>query len=143
MAIPADQLPVGEGMLPDGSRYPFFVSRRELEATRSHSPWKYEESRFIPQAIANPDAIFEGLRRPNQADSLCYSVRPTFDPDDDDPDAADGHLPRYGQAFLVFVTRGPVGCVVFDWEWRTEDGESPGLPEGHGDDFARLLWPPT
>lgn len=142
MAIPADQLPIGEGQMPDGSRYPFFISKREFERIRLDGPpWKYEDARFIPEAVGDPDAIFEGLRRPNQEESFCYSVRPTHDPDDEGGEGVEPVPSRFGHVLLVFVTLGPVGCVVFDWEWREEDPDEPGLPLNHENDFARRAWP--
>src|SRR5688500_9375165 len=105
MAVPFDQIPVGEGILPDGSRVPFFVDRRTLELLREQgASEKYRDARFVPGAVAAPDAIFQGLRRPNQNEGLCYSVRPESDPDDDEADQPGfAGLPRYGQAFLAFV----------------------------------------
>src|SRR5437764_1424624 len=117
MAIPRDQLPLGEGRGPDGTPVPFFVDRRELDSLREHGPaWKYEDARFLEEVVGDPDAIFCGLGRPNQADSLCYSVRLTHDPDDE-PDWVAGPIPpRFGYVFLAFVSLGPMGYVVFDWE---------------------------
>ena len=138
MAIPADQLPIGEGRHPDGSAGAnFFVSRSELATIEEDGPsWKFEDARFIYEAVQEPDVIFEGLKRPNEAQSLCYSIRPTHDPDDEDKEG----LPRYGYAFLAFVRPGVGGWVVFDWEWREEDGDIPGHPAGWEKDFERPLW---
>ena len=44
---------------------------------------KYRDVRFVAAAVDRPDAIFRGLRRPNQNDGLCYSVRPERVPDHD------------------------------------------------------------
>jgi hypothetical protein len=143
MPIPFDQIPVGEGLLPGGGRVPFFVDRRTLELLAEHGyAEKYQNARFIPMAVANPDAIFQGLRRPNQNDGLCYSIRPESDPDDDEDDApSNAVLPRYGVAFLVFVEMRDMGPVVFDWEWREEDPDEPGRPNGWENDFATKVYP--
>ncbi len=143
MAIPADLIPIGHGgMAPDGSRQSFFVSKRELEQIRLDGPpWKYEDARFIEEAIDDPDALFEGLRRPNQDESFCYSVQPTHDPDDEEDGEAEPPIPpRPGYVFLVFVALGSFGYVVFDWEWREEDADEPGHPLNHAEDFARRIW---
>lgn len=141
MPIPSNQLPIGDGRLPDGGTAPFFIDRNELDAVRDDGPaWKYHDARFIEEAIADPDAIFEGLRRPNQTDSLCYSVRPSRDPDEDDDPFGVGAPPAFGKVFLAFAGLGPMGYLVFDWEWRPESPDDPGHPENWNHDFARRVW---
>lgn len=141
MPIPFDQLPIGEGRHPNGDRgASFFIDRKELDVIERDGPeWKFEDARFIDEAVKEPDAIFEGLRRPNQQQSLCYSVRPSYDPDDEESQA----LPRYGFAFLVFALVGTGGYVVFDWEWRQEDPDLPGHPLNWENDFVRRTWQKT
>jgi hypothetical protein len=142
MPIPADQIPVGEGLLPNGTTAPFFVDKKELDTVRDHGPtWKYYDARFLEEAVAKPDAIFEGLRRPNQGESFCYSVQPTRDPDDQDDPYNIGLPPVFGQVFLAFVTLGAMGYVVFDWEWRPVSPDDPGHPENWQKDFVRRVWP--
>ena len=143
MPIPFDQIPVGEGLLPDGGRGPFFVDRRTLDLLAEHGfVEKYHDARFVPGAVSKPDAIFQGLRRPNQHDGLCYSVRPENDPEaESDEDPGFAGLPRYGVAFLAFVEVRDMGYVVFDWEWRDEDPDEPGLPRGWRNDFAAKVYP--
>ncbi len=141
MALPADQVPVGEGLHPDGSPgADFFVDRLVLESLEEDGPAsKYEDARFIEEAVGQPDAIFEGLQRENMQDRLCYSVRLTRDPEDEDNPLP----PRFGVVFLVFVRPGAWGYVVFDWDWRTEDGDTPGHPENWQEDFTRRTWRKT
>jgi hypothetical protein len=138
VAIPIDQLPIGEGLHPDGTPgAEFFVDRRMLEALEESGPVaKYEDARFIEECVKQPDAIYEGLKRDNQEEGLCYSVRPDRDPDEPEATA----LPRSGYAFLVFVRRGAVGYIVFDWAWREEDGDHPGHPLRWENDFTRRTW---
>jgi hypothetical protein len=140
MPLPADQLPIGEGRDPSGQPGAmFYVDRAELDIIEQDGPdWKLDDARFIAEAVAEPDAIFEGLQRPGQEKSLCYAVRPTHDPDQESES-----LPRYGFVFLVFVRLGVGGFVVFDWEWREEDPDMPGYPVGWKDDFARRTWQKT
>ena len=135
MPIPSDQIPIGEGLDPSGnSGATFFISQAVLDVLQRDGPeWKLDEARFIPETVKHPDAIFRGLLRPGQEESLCYSVRPTHDPDDEENPA----LPRYGFAFLIFARSGIGGYVVFDWEWREEDADAPGHPSGWGSDFER------
>ena len=141
MPIPFDQIPVGEGLLPGGGRGPFFIDRRTLTLLSEHGfAEKYNDARFVPQAVSKPDAIFRGLRRPNQNEGLFYSIRPETDPDDDG-DAEKVGLPRYGVVFLAFVEARNMGYVVFDWEWRDEDPDEPGYPLRWRDDFAEKVYP--
>jgi hypothetical protein len=142
MPIPIDQIPIGEGLYPDGKPgASFFISRAELDLLERDGPeWKLEDARFIPETVGQPDAIFEGLLRPGQEKSLCYSVRPTHDPENEDENQS---LPRYGFAFLTFARLGLGGYVVFDWEWREEDVEAPGHPSGWRIDFERRTWQKT
>lgn len=140
MPIPFDQIPVGEGLLPDGTRAPFFVDGRELRILHEQGPaWKYHDARFIEEAVADPDVIFEGLRRPNQTDAFCYSVRPLRDPDEEEDSTSELLPPVWGQVFLAFARLGPMGYLVFDWEWRPE-GAEPGHPEDGDTDFERIVW---
>jgi hypothetical protein len=138
--MPADQLVVGEGRLPDGTRVTFYVSKREIDSLRDNGPQeKLELARFLLEAVAEPDAIFTGLRRPNQDESLCYAVRPTRDPDDSDDGCA--LAPFYGFAFLAFVRVANMGHVIFDWELREEDPDNPGHPLNWRRDFEGRAWP--
>jgi hypothetical protein len=43
--------------------------------------------------------------------------------------------------FLAFVEVGMMGHVVFDWEWRDEDPDEPGIPLGSQRDFAERVYP--
>ena len=143
MPVPFDQIPVGEGLLPDDNRVPFFMDRRTLDLLAENGlAEKYHDAGFVPVAVSRPDAIFKGLRRPNQHEGLYYSVRPESDPDaDKEDDAQFAGLPRYGVAFLAFVLVRDMGYVVFDWEWREEDPDQPGHPLGWRTDFAAKVYP--
>src|SRR3979409_2488617 len=105
MPIPSDQLPIGEGLFPDGKDgASFFMDRTELDIIEQDGPeWKLEDARFIKEAIKEPDAIFKGLKRPGQEEGLAYSVRPTHDPEDDEPNPIP---PRFGFVFVVFARPG-------------------------------------
>lgn len=140
MLVPFGQLPIGDGLLPDGTRVSFFIDRDELDTVRLDGPaWKYDDARFIEVAIGDPDAIFEGLRRPNQAASLCHAVFPTSDPDEAD-ESGSGTPPRFGFVFLAFSSLADMGHVVFDWEWRVQDDDEQGRLENWANDFARRAW---
>ena len=139
MPIPRDQLPIGEGRHPDGTTgASFFIDKAELEILEEDGPeWKLDDARFIQEAVADPDAVFRGLNRPGFEEGLAYSVRPTHDPDEEQPEQIQ---PRFGYVFLAFTRTGIGGYVVFDWEWREEDGEAPGHPSGWATDFESRTW---
>ncbi len=141
MAIPFDQLPIGEGLHPTGEPgASFFIDRTELELIERDGPeWKFFDTRFLEEAVREPDAIFEVSNLPDEGETHCYSVRLTRDPAERESEA----LPRYGFVFLVFARVGVGGYVVFDWEWREEDPDVPGHPLNWGRDFARRTWPKT
>ncbi len=142
MPIPKDQLPIGEGLCPDGTgRVSFFVDRAALDLFEEEGPeWKLEEARFLKEVIASPDAVFQGLKLPGQEQGLAYSVRPTHDPDQEGPNQIP---PRFGYVFVAFARSGIGGYVVFDWEWREEDGDAPGHPVRWQTDFERRTWHTT
>lgn len=141
MAVPYGQVPIGDGLLPSGERAPFFILRHTLDLLSEYGPQeKYRDARFIEMAVTQPDAIYRGLRRPNQHEGLCYSIRPESDPDDYESITGVASLPRYGVVFLAFVEAGAMGYVVFDWEWREEDGDNPGCPAAADRDFAGRVY---
>jgi len=114
-----------------------YIERSLLDMVRDDGPaWKLEDSRFIEEAVKDPDAIFEGLNRPGMKNGAAYSVRPEVDPEEE-PEA--GTL-RYGFAFVVFARPGTWSYVILDWEWRAADGNEPGHPEGWANDYARRTW---
>src|SRR5438046_3129948 len=125
MLVPFDQIPIGDGIRPDGSAVPFYIDRWALESGVEYGfTERYFDSRFIPMAVSDPDVVFSGLKRPNQHSGLAYSVRPEYDPDDDEEERATAGMPRYGEVFLAFAEVRDMGYVVFDWAWRQEDPEA-------------------
>lgn len=139
MPIPSDQLPIGEGLDPAGNAgASFFVDRNALELIEQDGPeWKMEDARFIPEAVREPDAVFQGLKRAGQEESFAYAVRPSHDPDDENATFIPPHL---GFVLVAFARTGVGGYVVFDWEWREEDPDNPGHPLGWEADFERATW---
>jgi hypothetical protein len=138
MLLPYGQRPIGGGLNPDGSPDAlFFVESQTLDLIERDGPeWKYEDARFILEAVSEPDAIFEGLKRAGHADCFCYSVQLTRDPDEPDSTVP----PAFGKVFLAFVRRVIGGYLVFDWAWRKEDEDVPGRPQGWEKDFTRPTW---
>ena len=138
MAIPFNQLPIGEGLDPAGnSGASFFIDQAELERLEREGPdWKLDDARFIDEVVRAPDAIFEARGQPGRPDTFAYAVRPTVDPENEESQA----LPRYGVVFVAFVAAGVGGYLVGDWEWRDEDAATPGHPVNWAQDFARRTW---
>lgn len=136
MPIPSDQLPIGEGLHPDGRPGAnFYVDRTEIELLQTDGPeWKLEDARFLEEAIAEPDAIF---MRSGHSQCLAYSVRPMRDPNEDESSSIP---PRFGFVFVAFARLSVGGYVVFDWEWREEDADSPGHPVDWQTDFEIRTW---
>jgi hypothetical protein len=134
VALDRDDLPV-LGMSPDGSgEESFYVSRRMLEKLESNGPtWKYEDAAFVEEIMASPAAIFEGLKREGYEEGLCYTGSPASDWTVPDREP----VPRVGMVFAIYIS----GRVILDWDWRKEDDELDGHPEGWRGDFTRKLWP--
>jgi hypothetical protein len=138
MAIPVDQMPIGEGLHPNGEPdASFFIDRPTLDLIEKEGPeWKFDDARFIRETVSDPDSVFEGLKRANHADCFCYCVRPTHDPDE--PGAPEPLFLE--KVFVVFVRPGVGGYVVFDWAWRQHDPDEPWHPRGWQTDFTRRTW---
>ena len=139
MPMSADYLPIsvsrpalfareaGEG------GFAFYISIKALDTIAEDGPpWKFEDARTLLKAgLELPTIIFEGLKRAEFTDGYCYVSRPT---ERWAPDGTREPTPQ-GRVFLIFVKKA-AGLVVFDWEWRPACG----LPDGHEQDFARLIW---
>lgn len=140
MALNSDYLPVDDGIGPYGnSDVPFYVLKTVIRELQDDGPeWKYEDARFLKEAIQQPDVIFGDLKRNGENDSFAYSVRLTHDPHEENP-----FPPAFGRVFLVFVRLGQGGYLIFDWEWREEDADHPGFPIGFGQDFGSPTWKKT
>lgn len=134
VALDKDYLPV-RGMSPDGSgEEAFYVSVKMLEKLQANGPtWKYEDAAFVEEIMAAPAAIFEGLKREGFDEGLCYTGVPERDWAAPNPDPA----PRVGMVFAIYIS----GRVILDWDWRKEDDDLDGHPEGWREDFTRKKWP--
>lgn len=142
MPLSADYLPIAVGRDPlfagEGvSACAFYTSKSALEKIQQDGPaWKLEDARLIPLALRSPNAVFEGLSRPEYSDGLCYAFKP--------PRAvlencsADEQM---GEMMFLVFTKKEFGVIVFDWEWRPEDPSAPGHPNNWNESFARKVWP--
>jgi hypothetical protein len=139
MSMAEDEILIGDGIGPEGKAATFYAAKEVLYALEDFGPqWKYEDCRFMIEAVANPDSIFAVRGRIDDDEVFCYSVRPTYDPDE----PAVETLPRYGYAFVVYLKRIGEEYLAYDWDWREEDGDSPGHPAERAE-FWRQLWPQT
>ena len=84
----------------------FFVDLTMLDQLEEHGPaWKFDDARFLEEAVSDPDVIFEGLQRHNLADCFCYCLQPRQDPDA----PADEVPPLFARVFVAFVRPGVSG----------------------------------
>ncbi|MBU4271706.1 MAG: hypothetical protein KKA28_07595 [Planctomycetes bacterium] len=132
MALSIDYLPISVGREPlfgeEGAHCCFYTSKAALEKIERNGPSsKYEDAKLIAPTLKAPRVVFEGLNRVEYSDALCYTGE---------------HAEVGGRemVFLIFAKR-EWGLVVFDWEWRLEDSNSPGYPINWTEDFGRQIWP--
>lgn len=142
------QMPVPRGYRSVEGRCPFAegtcefgVSQSLLVKYQRNGPdWKFYDALLIPEVLASPAAIFEGLRREDYEDALCYSARPSrrfksstievpFPPD---------------RVMLVYVENHKTrGLIVLDWDSRKRHATDQGHPQNWEHDFGRRIWPAT
>ncbi len=138
MAVPRGYFSI-EGMCPGGSgTADFGVAVRDLEHFEAYGPrWKFHAAKLIPEALQDPTAILQGLKRDGMEDAVCYVTVPSRIWIRDRVEAP---FPP-GKVFLVFAAERPWGYVVLDWELRDADADNAGCPKNWHDDFERRIWP--
>ena len=138
MPVPKGYLAT-EGMAPCGTRTANFgVPMRDIKDLQAYGPeWKFHAARLIPEALKDPTAILEGLKRHGMDDAVCYVTVPqgTWI-----REGIEGPFPP-GRVFLVFAAEKDWGFVVLDWESREADIDDPGCPKNWHEDFERKIWP--
>jgi len=110
----------------------FYISDETLEKIETDALWKFEDEHLLFDAIKGKPACvaFLGLGRDGHRKSYCYAIK----------------LPNPPQKglFLVYIMDGPPGTfsgpVVMGWDWRDEDKDTPGFPDGWEKDFGVTLW---
>jgi len=138
VALPANQLPIGAGVHPDGTEGAFFfVDLVVLNQLEEDGPaWKFDDRRFLEEAVTDPDVIFEGRKAASSEDYFCYCVQPRQDPDK----PAEEAQPFFSRVFQAIVRRRTGGYVVVDWVWRQEDPDEAWHPQGWQSEFTRRTW---
>jgi hypothetical protein len=96
---------------------------------------KYFDLFSIPAVLGLPVVVFQGLKREDQAESLCYAGIP-----------AKRYLsaeitvpPKPGRAFAVYMNNE---LKIFDWRWEISDESKPGYPLEWATRYETTLWPP-
>lgn len=95
----------------------------------------YDEAFLVPETVANPAGIWQGLGRRDQDGALCFAGVPQGEfarqhgVEIDIPEDA---------VFLVYTTDQ---MVVTKWRYCEQDPERPGFPIDHDSRFGERLWP--
>ncbi len=116
------------------------MNREDLEKLQMAGPTqKFFDARLIEQVLISPDVIFKGLKREGFEDGYCYSKVPScrwVGGIGEDPIKIP---PPPDVVMLVFI-KPDKGRLVFDWELRPEQRESPGHPENWESNFEERIW---
>lgn len=128
------------GMMPDERPGKFHLPEGEIlrHFRETGNQSMFTDAWFIPDVCKTPVAIWQGLERSGQDESLCYSGFPSGD-----FAAYRGHddiKPEAGYTFLVFLTPD---LIVTKWRWSEVDPVRPDYPIDYDTRFGAQLWPPT
>ncbi len=98
-----------------------------------------EAAHIVPEILARPSAIFEGLRRDEDEDkygngAMCYCGIPTVAYDKNGSPTQ----PWHDEVFMVFLN---AECVAYNWYWHQCDCDLNNYPDGHVERFRRKIWP--
>jgi hypothetical protein len=122
------------GFWPDcESKVEFYVSKDKIEHLERCGPEHVFYGILSAAEVLNaPLAVFEGLQREGQGQSLCYSGRPQ-------QHRQGAVMPgRPGYVFLVFVT---AKRLVYEWRWEKASVGNPDLPADYDSGrFSKLRW---
>lgn len=95
---------------------------------------RFARIQLIPEVLKSPRAIFQGLKREEQEDGLCYAGVP----DVDHRNVSITVPPPKSMVFLVFIT----ACnKISDWRWEKCDKDALDCPENYRTRFEKILWP--
>jgi hypothetical protein len=126
------------GLDPSGSgECEFRVARDYVENLQRYGPeWKFRNLHVMREVLADPTAIFEGLNRVGYNSGFVYSglySKRFIGPGIEAP-------PHPDLVGIVIVNPDHRGNIILDWNWRREDPDRSGFPEGWQDDFGSLKW---
>ncbi len=88
----------------------------------------------VPYGLTSPCAVFEGLKREEHEQSICYVSRPKQRFVGENMSVPLGA----GWVFLVFIN---VSLEVFDWRFEKCDELDSRFPKGYSSRFDKKLWP--
>ena len=121
--------PAGKGQLD------FSILQSQVRHYMRYGPaHKFFDSLLIPGVLSNPAAIFQGLKRENMEDGLCYVAIPPVRY----INARVTAPPHPGKTFAVFAD---AKFEVFDWRWENTDSNDKNLPMDYQTRFSKKVWP--
>jgi|SRR5579864_473186 len=140
MSMPRGYLALS-GLDPCGSGgCEFCVAKQYVENLQRYGPqWKFWNLHVMKEVLADPIAIFEGLNRSGYGSGYVYSglySKQVISSTIETP-------PHAGFVGIVIVNPDHRGNIILDWEWRREDLDRPGFPEGWQNDFGDVIWKKT
>ncbi|HEY1067460.1 MAG TPA: hypothetical protein VGE52_15165 [Pirellulales bacterium] len=138
MAVPSGFFAL-RGLAPDGvSEIDFAVARDYIvHLKRAGHEQRYYDAKLLDDALKHPAAIFQGLKRADFSDGLCYTCTPSRRWKSETLDLP---FPK-NFVFVVSVAPKDGHLLVLDWELRKADPTQVGRPLNWDADFERLLWP--
>jgi hypothetical protein len=106
-----------------------YIREQRLLALAKLGKWKLLEARdLVPQVLASPNVIFEGLQWEADEDRdrpgwRCYCAKPSLMYDARGDEVASDPM----QVFVVFVNDKGIAYI---WRWELADEDDPEIPKG-------------
>jgi hypothetical protein len=129
------------GLDPSGhGQCEFHVPKEFVDSLQRYGPeWKFLNLHVMKEVLADPIVIFEGLNRIGYDSGYVYSglfskrvIKLNVE--------APPHPEMVG---IVIVNPEDRGNIILDWNWRREDLDRRGFPEGWHTDFGGQKWAKT
>jgi hypothetical protein len=123
-----------DGKNPDGDGdVTFRIAKKQVDHFREHGPaHMYHALKSVQEVLKAPSVIFEGLKRPDKENGLCYCGTPRryLNEDIEAP-------PPPGKVFTVYIDKNR---VIFEWRWDKADEFQPNFPKDPKHRFDKLKW---
>lgn len=112
----------------------FYIRTSVLDKYReSGFAAKHFDAYLIPEVLKSPAVVFEGLKREDQSDSLCYARIPS-------KQYLDAHTtvpPWANRTFAVYMNKE---LKIFDWVWEISDKSNLSYPIDWETRYEKILW---
>jgi hypothetical protein len=126
-----------DGTLGGNRRCLFTVPYEDIEHVEKFGPaYRFYDLQLVRDALKMPVAIFKGLKRVGEEESLCFVSNPTARFSNTGTEIP---VPP-GFVFLVFVNDNR---LVTNWRFELASRNNPQYPEQFDDRFNVQLWPTT